>query len=72
MVDNLRSNLLKNGLIFTEELLNVHRNMEIGTFIKQVLPAVLLKTIYEKNFIVIEAKKILDNAVQNCLFDETI
>ena len=46
--------------------------MKTVFFVKAVLPAVLVKTIYEKNFIVVEAKKIMNNAVQNCLCDETI
>ncbi len=36
------------------------------------MPAVLLKTIYEKNFIVVVAKRTMENAANNCLFNETI
>jgi len=71
-VDNLRSNLLKNGLLLTEEIFKVKRDKEISSFAKTVLPAVLVKTIYEKNFIVIVAKRAIANVTQNCLLDETI
>lgn len=35
-------------------------------------PVALIKTIYEKNFIVVEAKASLANAVQNLLYPEVI
>ena len=44
-----------------QELCTVKRNYcsEIAIFLKEVLPNVLIKTVYEKNFIVIEAKQTL-------------
>lgn len=37
------------------------RDREIESFISQILQAVLIKTVYEKNFVVIEAKKAMEN-----------
>ena len=42
----------------------------MGPFIAQVYPVALIKTIYEKNFIVVEAKQSFDNAVKNLPFPE--
>jgi len=40
--------------------------------VKQILPIVLIKTVYEKNFIVVEAKMGMANAIKSCRFDETV
>lgn len=47
---------MKNALLLTAEIFKSKLGEESAQFLKLVLPAVLLKTIYEKNFIVIEAK----------------
>jgi hypothetical protein len=48
---------MKNSLLFVNELFSQKKDQEIGQFVKTVLPHVLIKTVYEKNFIVVEAKK---------------
>jgi hypothetical protein len=72
LIDNLRSNLSKNALIFCKELFGEKRGYEMSEFIRQVLPVVLVKTVFEKNFIVIEAKIVMKLATQNCVFPSTI
>jgi hypothetical protein len=37
-----------------------------------VYPAALLKTIYEKNFIVVEAKAAVQNAVSHMIYTELV
>jgi len=59
-------------LIFLNELFSQPRDKEIAGFVKVVLPQVLIKTVYEKNFIVQEAKKSMQGAVKSCTFPETI
>jgi hypothetical protein len=71
-IDNLRSNLIKNALLFLNEffsvpILNEHQVALTSSFVKAVVPAVLIKTVYEKNFIVNEAKKTLASATKNAL-----
>ena len=63
---------MKNGLLFVQEVFAEKRAEEVGGFVKLVLPSVLLKTVFEKNFIVIEAKKAMASSVKNCLFPQTI
>lgn len=73
-VDNLRSNLSKNSLLFLKEF-SANKQVDhakISGFIAHVYPVALIKTIYEKNFIVVEAKQTFANAVQNLLFPELI
>lgn len=41
------------------------RDKEISSFLRIVLPPVIIKTVYEKNFIVVEAKKCLAHCVEN-------
>ena len=67
--------MIKNALLFLKELFNnelCKNNNFYSHFIKVVLPAVLIKTCYEKNFIVIEAKKCLSYAISNCTISETV
>lgn len=74
-VDNLRSNLSKNALLFLKEF-SSHQRMSsydtIGPFVKVVFPQALIKTVYEKNFIVAEAKRTIELAVQNLIMPEII
>lgn len=66
-IDNLRSNLSKNSLLFLKEFSSNKRNegdhIKLSVFITHVYPIALVKTIYEKNFIVLEAKTTFTNAV---------
>jgi hypothetical protein len=64
--------LIKNALKFVTELFFEKRDREIAEFVKIVLPAVLIKTVYEKNFIVVEAKKAMNTSLANCHFPETM
>ena len=48
--------MIKNALLFVKEFFSEKRNKNIGSFVKLILPVVLIKTVYEKNFIVVEAK----------------
>ena len=59
-IDNLRSNLIKNSLLFVKELFTERSDKELSEFVRIVLPHVLLKTVYEKNFIVVEAKACME------------
>lgn len=54
------------------ELLSTKRDQELASAVKHILPLVLIKTVYEKNFIVLEAKRCMQNAVDNCCFVETM
>ncbi len=48
---------MKNSLLFLKEFSNQAAPVqELGPFISRVFPVTLIKTIYEKNFIVTEAK----------------
>eukprot|EP00347_Sterkiella_histriomuscorum_P000732 403374718 len=84
-IDNLRSNLSKNSLLFLKEFsscksaspsqsqqADFSNDETLRSFIAQVYPVALLKTIYEKNFIVVEAKASVTNAVQNMHYPEII
>lgn len=72
-IENLRSNLIKNGLLFSQELFSVQKaNPQIVPFACHILPAILIKTVYEKNFVVVEAKKSMEQAAANCAFPEMI
>jgi hypothetical protein len=53
---------MKNSLMFINELASVKRvEPSIAVFLKAALPNVLIKTVYEKNFIASEAKKACSN-----------
>ena len=71
-VENLRSNLSKNGLLLLQELCSLKRDREMSGIIKVLLPGALIKTVFEKNFIVKEAKATMEYAAANCVFSETI
>lgn len=43
---------MKNSLILVNELFSNKRDREMAEFVRVVLPQVLIKTVYEKNFIV--------------------
>ena len=57
-VINLRSNVAKNALIFLGEITSTKKQAEpVQEFVKQVMPTVMAKTVYEKAFIANLAKK---------------
>lgn len=47
-IDNLRSNLIKNALLFLQELVRDKRNRDLAGFLKMPVQATLTKTTYEK------------------------
>jgi hypothetical protein len=65
---------MKNSLLFLKELCSYERpEREImGPFVRIVMPMALIKTTYEKNFIVSEAKQCFTNAVKNLAVPELI
>ncbi len=71
-VDNLRSNLSKNALLLVQEVFSDVRGNEIAGFIRLVVPTVLIKTDFEKNFIAQEAKKIMTCVSNDCPYSESI
>lgn len=61
-IDNLRSNLSKCALMLAKEVFEVGasasgQDTRLGKFTAAVLPHALIKTVFEKHFIAIEAKK---------------
>ena len=58
-VENLRSNNSKNALLLTKELCSQAKDKEFSSFVAVVLSSVLLKTVYDKNFIAQEAKNVM-------------
>ena len=63
---------MKNALLLMSELFSSKRDKEFAVAVKEILPLVLIKTVYEKNFIVVEAKKCMQLSVMNCCFSETM
>ena len=69
---------MKNALMFMKELGDESPSTVQGTnpplqsFIRCVLPVVLLKTVYEKNFIAMEAKKAMQLMIRKCYYPETV
>lgn len=75
-VDNLRSGISKNSLMFVNELLQnknhaSYQEISLG-FIKSTLPNILHKSVYEKVFISNEANHAVLHSLQNCLYKETL
>jgi hypothetical protein len=67
-VNNLRSNIAKNELIFLHELVASPRTEKLSGFITEVFPSVMHKVAFEKAFIANLCKKIITKAVSNCKF----
>jgi hypothetical protein len=74
-VENLRSNISKNALMFCTELFNnretiseIKYRYQTTKFIKAIMPSLLFKTVYDKVFISKEAKSAVTNAIKNCIF----
>jgi hypothetical protein len=67
--------LSKNSLLFLKEfstIRGVGHHEVLGTFVRIVFPITLIKTTYEKNFIVTEAKQSMQNAVQHLALPELV
>lgn len=71
-VDNLRSNLTKCALMLVKEIFgstgaDVYQepDQRLRSLLRTSLPTVLLKTVFEKQFIAIEAKKACEACVSN-------
>lgn len=67
-VDSLRSNLGKCALMLVKEVFqagtgSAEADSRLASFVRQVLPTVILKTVFEKHFIAIEAKKACEQCV---------
>lgn len=78
-VENLRSNISKNSLMFCSEFLankdllsNEKYRSSIIQFLEIVLPALFLRTVYDKMFIAKEAKTAVANCLTNCVTPETL
>ena len=69
-IDNLRSNLSKCALMLIKEVFEMSGKEErpdqrLRVFIRTVLPTALIKTVFEKNFIALEAKKACEQCGKN-------
>ena len=78
-IDNLRSGISKNALMFASEFFgnkevmkNPNFERTIIDFILTSMPSILGKTISEKAFIKIEARNSVENALDNCVFDDLL
>ena len=76
-VENLRSGISKNSLMFCTEFMKneIHNtNLSKSTieFIKVVQPSILFKTVYDKSFINKEAKNAIVNSLNTCLIIENL
>ena len=76
-VDNLRSGICKNSLIFLNELLSgeampAAQTDELTLVLKEVMPSVLIKTNYEKVFISKPAKEVMSQTIAKCPYTELL
>ena len=78
-VDNLRSNISKNSLMFctefftnSESLQNEKYQATMIIFLKTVLPSIFHRTVYDKVFIAREAKTAVSNCLKNCVIPEVL
>ena len=78
-VDNLRSGISKNSLMFVHEFFKgqhhasspEHLSISVA-FVKSALPNILHKTVYDKVFISNEANHAVLNCLKTCLYKETL
>lgn len=77
-VENLRSNISKNSLMFcteyfaNEKIAKAHDyKKETLQFISTIMPAILLRTVYDKVFIANEGKQAVTNCLTNYVLPET-
>ena len=66
-MENLRSGIQKNSLIFCTEFFKSGQNSkDVIPFVEAILPSVLFKTVYDKVFISKEAKNAVTYSLENC------
>lgn len=78
-IDNLRSGISKNSLMFSTEFFNnkdcitneKYRDIIIA-FIKTAMPVIVFKSVHEKAFISKEAKNSITNCIENIICDEML
>lgn len=78
-VENLRSNISKNSLMLCTEFFNNTVPLQtekyqpgLINFMNVVLPAIFLRTVYDKVFIAKEAKNAVTNCLTNCVIPESL
>ena len=76
-VENLRSGISKNSLMFCTEFMKNEIHLTSSSkstqeFIKVVQPSILFKTVYDKSFINKEAKNAVVNSLVTCLIIENL
>lgn len=72
-IDNLRSNVSKDALLFLKEVLPSYKIKELpGEFLSKITPVLVDKSISDKAFIKTEAKKVLKELETYCADDVTI
>ena len=78
-VDNLRSNISKNSLMFCTEFFNNAETLQtekyqesLIKFLEVLLPSIFLRTVYDKVFIAKEAKTAVANCLKNCVIPEAL
>jgi len=72
-IENLRSGISKNALMFTTEFLGSTGNKnkeQMIKFIEEVSASILFKTVYDKLFINKEAKTSINHALNHCFYKE--
>ena len=73
-IDNLRSGISKNALMFTTEFFGNQQGKkddeQMINFIEVVAPSILFKTVYDKLFINKEAKTTITNAIEHCFYKQ--
>ena len=78
-VENLRSGISKNALMFTTEFFTNSSTLAeekyqatIISFISVAMPSIVFKTVYDKTFIAKEAKSSVTLALKACYYDEML
>ena len=72
-VENLRSGISKNALVFLTEFFgSVRKKESLADFVAKILPSIMVKTGADKVFISKEAKNAMVNLVGSCHFGRTL
>lgn len=78
-VDNLRSNISKNSLMFCTEFFNNKESLQtekyqesLINFLDTILPSVFLRCVYDKVFIAKEAKNAVSNCLKHCVIPQAL
>ena len=78
-VENLRSGISKDSLMFTTEFFSNTSTLTeekyqpaIISFVSITMPSVVFKTVYDKTFIAKEAKTTVAKALEACYYDEML